>query len=63
MVEEIEIDPELLRTEEEEQPQEEAKVEELDGKAQLRRHFIQHPDVEAKCSPSVTPRPNPRPKL
>lgn len=50
LVEEIEIDPELLRTDQEEVQEEEVKAEELDGKAQLRRHFAEHPDIEAKCN-------------
>jgi len=49
LVEELKIDPELLKTEQEE-PHEEPKVEELDGKAQLRRHFAERPDIKAKCN-------------
>lgn len=50
LVQELEIDPELLRTGQEDPPQENVKVEELDGKAQLKRLFAEHPDIKAKCN-------------
>ena len=49
LVNDMEVDPELLKTKQEEQMREDAPVEEFNARVELNRYFQNNPGIEAKC--------------
>ena len=49
LVNDMEVDPELLKTKQEEQIREDVPVEEFNSRVELNRYFQSNPGIEAKC--------------
>lgn len=50
IVDEINVEPELLKKEEKQQPPEDEKIEDVSCKEQLRKYFLEYPEIEEKCN-------------